>query len=428
MLRIVNRLTERGQRNFGLALLVVAALTTPAQALLGECGQPRTGGPVASDALEILNTAVGTGECGGFDPCICDVNSAGGVTASDALLVLRRAVGEDIPLVCPCVVTTTTTTLPGPVLTTEILLLVKRVGSYATADLAGTWDIHALTAGVDNSWSRGTLSVQSDGKFTGALHESDGLDDDISGRLAITSAGAVSCPSGCGGDFGGALDAGKTVMAVTMTPEDGRATLFVITKRAASYAQANLNGEWQANGLLSGPSEPFWDRGLLVIAAGGATTGTLRGSDGSQRSYSPTLALAGNGVITCSGVCDPNVHGSLDAGKSVVAMTSSVPDGSTHLAVATARGGSYSAGDLAGTWALQTLASGDDTPWWSRAVLNVAADGGFSGTLRGSDGSSTPIGGTLAISADGIVTMEESPSFQCGADEGKTVIACTETW
>ena len=83
---------------------------------------------------------------------------------------------------------------------------------------------------------------------------------------AISNSGAVTCPNGCGGDFGGALDAGKTVMVATQTPENGRASLFVITKRAASYSQANLTGDWQLDSLLSGPSEPFWERGPIAIA------------------------------------------------------------------------------------------------------------------------------------------------------------------
>lgn len=52
----------------------------------------------ASDALFILNAAVGLQSC---EPCICDVTGEGSVTASDALRLLSAAVGIDVTLDCP---------------------------------------------------------------------------------------------------------------------------------------------------------------------------------------------------------------------------------------------------------------------------------------------------------------------------------------
>lgn len=139
-----------------VAVLLVVAGICDASAAVGDCGQPRTSGPAATDAL----------------------------------IVLRVAVGENIPLVCPCVVTTSTTTttsttLPAPVLTSEMFVLLRREGNYATSDLAGTWDVNALGAGNLNGWSRGFLTVQIDGKFTGELEEDDGLHDNVSGRPEV---------------------------------------------------------------------------------------------------------------------------------------------------------------------------------------------------------------------------------------------------
>ncbi len=67
------------------------------------CGRPVGTGsaPVASDALFVLNAAVGSQGCA---PCVCNVDSSGGgspVTATDALLVLQKAVGQPISLSCP---------------------------------------------------------------------------------------------------------------------------------------------------------------------------------------------------------------------------------------------------------------------------------------------------------------------------------------
>jgi hypothetical protein len=411
----------------GLFLLAGARC---ARAALGDCGQPRAGGPVATDALEILSTAVGTSDCGGFDPCICDVNSAAGTTASDALIVLRVAVGENIPLVCPCPVTTsttTTTTLPARVLTTEMFMVLRREGTYATSDLAGTWDVNALGAGNINGWTRGTLTVQSDGKFTGELEEDDGLHDNISGRLAISSDGAVTCPNGCGSSFGAALDSGKSVLVATMTPEQGNATLMVLTKRGASYSQANLTGTWPRHSLVSGPAEPEWRRGTVDIAAGGAVTGTVRDSDGVDHPVAHTWTLSSSGGIACSGSCDHELHGNLDSGKEVAALTGKRLDGSTYLMVSVKQGASYASPDFFGTWALSSLATGEAAPWWSRGTIEIDVGGAYSGTIRGSDGSQTPMSGIFTIDFDGIVTSTASPTFQCALDAGKTVAVCTES-
>ena len=64
------------------------------------CGAPVTENfpPSASDALSILQTAVGMSSC---VLCICDVDSGGTVAASDALRVLQRAVGQSVTLDCP---------------------------------------------------------------------------------------------------------------------------------------------------------------------------------------------------------------------------------------------------------------------------------------------------------------------------------------
>ena len=47
---------------------------------------------------------------------------------------------------------------------------------------------------------------------------------------------------------------------------------------------------------------------------------------------------------------------------------------------------------------------------------------------RGSDGSPEPIEGTLSISSDGSRDARRELELQCGMDEGKTVLACTDSW
>ena len=63
-----------------------------------ELDRARTALVTASDALFILNAAVGAVSC---QLCLCDVDDSGAVTAVDALATLQFAVGVDIELVCP---------------------------------------------------------------------------------------------------------------------------------------------------------------------------------------------------------------------------------------------------------------------------------------------------------------------------------------
>ncbi len=83
-----------------LALLIVPGGVTPAWSSFGDCGQPvSTGaGPVATDALIVLNAAVGAVQC---DLCVCDVDNNGVINATDALGDLKVAVGQPVVLACP---------------------------------------------------------------------------------------------------------------------------------------------------------------------------------------------------------------------------------------------------------------------------------------------------------------------------------------
>jgi hypothetical protein len=88
-----------------LAACVFAVPALVAEAAQGSCGQPVSQGasPAASDALRILQTAVGASSCGvGIDPCVCDVNGDASVTAGDALLTLKAVVGHAVTLACDC--------------------------------------------------------------------------------------------------------------------------------------------------------------------------------------------------------------------------------------------------------------------------------------------------------------------------------------
>jgi hypothetical protein len=55
-------------------------------------------GPSATDALVLLQAAVGARQC---QRCVCDVDESGAINARDALRVLRAATASGDALVCP---------------------------------------------------------------------------------------------------------------------------------------------------------------------------------------------------------------------------------------------------------------------------------------------------------------------------------------
>ena len=85
--------------------------------------------------------------------------------------------------------------------------------------------------------------------------------------------------------------------------------------------------------------------------------------------------------------------------------------------------------DLAGTWEVNSLASGPGAPWWLRGAVTVNSNGSFSGTLDEYNSDPDMVSGTLSISADGVITSQDvDPDFRAAMDSGNTVIVGTATW
>jgi hypothetical protein len=125
-------------------------------------------------------------------------------------------------------------------------------------------------------------------------------------------------------------------------------------------------------------------------------------------------------------------HGSLDAGKTVLALTDTwfdgSQDGTTELIVMTRMADSYSQGDLAGVWRSHSLASGPGAPWWSQAELTIDAEGHFTGALIDSGGDEDSLSGRMILGEEGVVSFEGDPTFHGSLDADKTVLSMTNTW
>jgi hypothetical protein len=266
------------------------------------------------------------------------VLSPAGVLTLDAPGTFRGAV--DIGRTVLAATDTWTSGAPG---TTELKAGVKVVGPYAPADLAGEWEVHTIASGPGAPWwMRGRLTVASDGSFTGALTDIDGLTEPASGAFGITSDGVVTLSVADGAR--GSLDAGRTVLLLTNTWTGyaaGTAELIVGVRLAGPYAQADLAGTWEVARLATGPGAPWWGRGQIAVAPDGSYSGTLEQSAGPPFPVSGRFVLAADGAVTLIGA--PFARGALDAGRSVMVgtdtWTSGIP-GTSEVLVATRTGGS----------------------------------------------------------------------------------------
>lgn len=219
------------------------------------------------------------------------------------------------------VLVTTDTWDSGAVGTTQMMLGLKSLGAYGVADLAGNWELHSIASGPGAPWwLRGRLAIGANGAFTGTLTELGGTPEPVSGTFGLTSDGTISLSVADLAE--GALDAGRTVMALTNTWtgfEAGTTEMNVAVKLAASYTPSDLAGTWEVHTLATGPGAPWWSRGQLTIASNGSFTGSTTRSDGSSGPTSGTITLAADGTLTRNG--SAAARGALDAGRSVMVWT-----------------------------------------------------------------------------------------------------------
>lgn len=303
--------------------------------------------------------------------------------------------------------------------------------TYATADLAGGWEINTLASGPGAPWwFRGRATIAADGAFTGTFDDNAGNSDPASGTFGLSTQDELTLSVNA--TARGSIDLDRTVMAFTATWQDGSGTteLGVALKAAGSYAAADLAGTWEVNSLATGPGAPWWERARAVIAADGSFTASTTESDGTTGTITGpagALALAANGVITAGG----QSRGALDAGRTVAVVTDTWATGSpgtTEMKLWVKVGTGYALADLAGTWKGYAIASGSGEPWWERLDLTVAADGSWSASALYSDASTDTATGSVTIDSGGVVGIVGRPSFRGVMDAGKTVIVATETW
>lgn len=226
---------------------------------------------------------------------------------------------------------------------TNLIVFTKKASSYSTANMAGTWYFNTLASGPGAPWwERGTMTIGSGGMFSLSGTDSKGSSGTSAGEFSISPDGIVTCTSGCGDGvaISGAMDKEKRVIVATATwggtAAPGTAQLMVLTRKAKSYAAANLAGIWEQNGLGSAPAKFWWNRGLFDISANGTCTATVSQNDGYTETLSLKLSLSPSGKLACLTGCEAlQLSGVMDAARTVMVWTGTWPDGTAMLEVFT---------------------------------------------------------------------------------------------
>jgi hypothetical protein len=314
------------------------------------------------------------------------------------------------------------------------------------ADLAGTWNFYDIVTGRDAPWwSRSTMTIQPNGKFTLSGIASDGTNQNYTGTFEISSGGFLISDTNilC------QMDLGKTVFTCTSTSPNGSTDIDIATKQAASYSSGDLEADdWEVNMLDGGPTSPSWMRvSGESIDDNGNSQGSYSDSNGNTSTISGQFAISANGEVTCisGNNCpdqnyNPDFVSYMDASKTIIVGTYGVsatnqdavnPDAVLAVFTKMASSGSYSQDDLTGVWQGNLLAAGPDAPWWQRITLTIKRDGtSIVSSVQNNGKKKTYAGITWSISDNGVVTVPSAlaSNSEMVMNSGKTVMVETGSW
>ena len=209
------------------------------------------------------------------------------------------------------------------------------------------------------------------------------------------------------------------------------AVLFhpVLPAMGQSFTAADLAGTWHGHQLVTGDApanDPRWSYGTLVVDSSGNYTATW--TDPSVVSPG-TIQIFSNGTITFNN--QSLTHGVLNDGKDLIVLVDGTPAaGGNGLTILVKRnaGASFSTADLAGTWYGHEIISGDEpgeSPQWAYGTVTISSSGSFTGTWT--DSSSTDIiSGSVAITAGGVITVNNQPLNHGVMNDNKDLIVLME--
>jgi hypothetical protein len=276
-------------------------------------------------------------------------------------------------------------------------------------DLAGDWQLYVLTSGDAPQWRGWARAFQSiDGVGYGvevSYLNSDGSTSTHNRTWSVASDGTLNL----GNDLHAVLSLDKNLIVGTTTDGGGGYSLLVMARRGGStFSAGDLIGSWQLHLLVTGDAPQWigWARADFVANESGNIVETnYLNSSGSSGIRRWTWSISADGTVNLGG----DAHAVMSLNKNLIFGTMTDGGGGYDLFVMSRRWGTpFSAANLAGTWQLHVLTSGDAPQWlgWARAVL--VSDG--SGQVvevdyLNSSGSMTLHNRTWRMNSDGSVDL-----------------------
>jgi hypothetical protein len=325
-------------------------------------------------------------------------------------------------------------------------LISQAPAGYDVSDLSGTWSVHGAVSGADPNvagvfYMTGTGN--SSGLITGTNYaDSQGVGEATwasnSGSFALSGGGVLSL-DGDDAAFRGAMnweeDLVVSVGTLTPGPDTGLAgyNLWVWVRQSLTpaFTIADGAGTWWLHGLFSASDWGSWSHGQLQVDAAGNFSfvdGTWALSDdpGAHTPEDGSISITGYGVVGFS--FDPNVHGIMNLDKDLIVFAMPEGNGGGLNIMQKRSGATFSMSDLAGTWYGNGLCAANADHWnsWYHAIIEADAGGAVSGSiLLDSDGELGGFNDTLAIDADGIVTIVSDPNSHGTMSDDKNLIVFT---
>lgn len=302
--------------------------------------------------------------------------------------------------------------------------------------MTGTWDRLSLTSNDLAGWRFQTITLDASGAATFDRCVASGGPCVVAGEVtyAIDSSGNVTASgTAANPSLHGSMDASRELIIASATSGAGY-TIQVFRKRVAgvTWSSADVADLDFAFHELHSGAQAIRERGAGFAVAGEMTISSTATSSGGtptlQVGAYDTMSVDADGLVTQA--TDVTFHGFMTADKAVVFGVRTAAPGEYALTVRVATGGSFTQGDLTGTWLLRTLTSGPTqaTSTWLRSVASVDGAGGFTFSSSANPaGAVSIIGQTVAVQPDGSLTCTDQASYSGRMALGKALYVRTST-
>jgi hypothetical protein len=219
-----------------------------------------------------------------------------------------------------------------------LIVMLKAGGTYAQADLQGTWAFSQLITGALPAWTNGEATIDAGGNMSIANEtRSSGTAGTPSALLTIDTTGIVT--SAASPNLYGVLSRDKNLMAAITTNADGTFSLMFFTRTNGTTFDTNdLKGVWRTSWLSAGSGSIASYYGRALFASDGLVSDTygdvaaamtsIQLSSVAQADFALTVNVGSTGVVTFMGT---NFLGTMSIGKNIMIGTWSESNGNPSL-------------------------------------------------------------------------------------------------